>query len=411
VNALTIRGPFHGPTGYDRCVRGFARQLLRQGVALELQDIPGWGPTTLPAGARDPLLDSLERPLAGSRTVLQFCLPHTVERHPEKLNVNFCMFETTRVPPAWAQENRKHDLLLVPTESSRRAWLESGMAAHRIRLCPLGVDPETYSGAASPLALTLEDGTPVAGFRTRFLNVSEVVARKNLPGLLRAWIEATSRSDSAVLIVKLGCYTPGSWECLLGHLDRVERRLGKRLADAAPVAFLRGAIPDSGMPALFSAASHYVSLSFGEGWDLPMTEAAASGLRLIAPAHSAYLAYLDSEIASLIPARKTPALDPDNPELAGLYAGSCWWEPDHASAVAAIRAAIDGRDAHLRSPRERILSGFTWEHATRHLTAILDELESLRSKLPPAAMLRSNSGAATTPSHSAPGAPPDPNRS
>src|SRR5260370_38384719 len=59
--------------------------------------------------------------------------------------------------------------------------------------------------------------------------------------------------------------------------------------------------------ALYAAATHYVSLSHGEGWDLPMMEAAVSGLALIAPAHSAYLSYLREEEAYLIPAPLGPA--------------------------------------------------------------------------------------------------------
>jgi glycosyltransferase involved in cell wall biosynthesis len=411
VKALTIRGPFRGPTGYDQTVRGIARALHQQGIQLELRDIPGWGPARLPPEAQDPLFTTLERPQDGARTVLHFSLPHTAERCPGQLNVNFSMFETTRVPRAWVRANRQHDLLIVPTESSRAAWLAAGMPAHRIRICPLGTDPDVFSGAAPPLTLKMEDGSPISGFRVRFLNVSEAIGRKNLAGLLHAWIEATTPADDAVLIVKVGCYNPGSWDTLVNRLEHLEQRIGKSLADAAPVAFFRGSIPDGAMPGLYTAATHYISLSFGEGWDLPMTEAASTGLKLIAPAHSSYLAYLDPSIANLLPVREVPAGDPDTPELNELYSGSNWWEPDHAAAVAAIRAAIAGRDAHFGSPRDRITSGFTWAHSARQLSAILDELEALRAHLPPGATLRRNSGTPTAPSHSGPDAPPTPNRS
>jgi hypothetical protein len=72
------------------------------------------------------------------------------------------------------------------------------------------------------------------------------------------------------------------------------------------------------MPGLFAAASHYWSMSHGEGWDQPMIEAAASGLRLIAPRHTAYLEYLDADVAQLIPVRGTPAGAGADPWTAGL---------------------------------------------------------------------------------------------
>jgi hypothetical protein len=61
-------------------------------------------------------------------------------------------------------------------------------------------------------------------------------------------------------------------------------------------------------------------MSRGEGWDLPMTEAAAAGLRLIAPRHTAYLTYLDAEVAQLIPATWPQAAARLAGVLAGLHA-------------------------------------------------------------------------------------------
>jgi len=39
-----VRGPFRGPTGYEHHVREFVRRLHALGVAIELVDLPEWGP-------------------------------------------------------------------------------------------------------------------------------------------------------------------------------------------------------------------------------------------------------------------------------------------------------------------------------------------------------------------------------
>src|SRR5207247_129938 len=114
----------------------------------------------------------------------------------------------------------------------------------------------------------------------------------------------------------------------------------------------------------------------GEGWDQPMVEAAASGLRLIAPNHSAYSAYLDSSIAQLIPSRVVPVRFVGDPALQALFEGACWWEPDHDVVVEHIRAAIGGRDGGKASARERVLRDLTWECATRRLIDLLGQVES-----------------------------------
>src|SRR5262249_33426737 len=80
-----------------------------------------------------------------------FCTPHQVDADPRRANVSYTMFEATRVHPAWIARNRQHALVIVPTESSRQAWLASGMPEGQVRVCPRGVNPRLFSGLASPL--------------------------------------------------------------------------------------------------------------------------------------------------------------------------------------------------------------------------------------------------------------------
>ena len=102
--------------------------------------------------------------------------------------------------------------------------------------------------------------------------------------------------------------------------------------------------------------------------------APATGLRLIAPAHTAYLDYLDSVVAQLIPVRAVPADARSNPWTAELFEGASWWTPDEDAAGQALRNAIDGRDQPAASIRDRLASSFTWPQAGARLIEILTEL-------------------------------------
>jgi glycosyltransferase involved in cell wall biosynthesis len=133
-------------------------------------------------------------------------------------------------------------------------------------------------------------------------------------------------------------------------------------------------LTDAEMPGLYAAATHYWSMSHGEGWDQPMTEAAATGLRLIAPGHTAYLDYLDSDVAQLIPARGTSADASGDPWTAELFEGADWWTSDEDAAGQALRNAIAGRDQPAASIRDRLASAFTWPQAGARLLEILAEL-------------------------------------
>jgi glycosyltransferase involved in cell wall biosynthesis len=375
MRAITIRGPFHGASGHSHHVREFVRELNRRGICIELRDVPGWRSSPLPETGREEWFGSLTRP-HDSEIAVHFCMPHQVIRVPGKLNVNFTMFEATRVPPSWVAEGRRQDLLIVPTRSSEEAWVRSGMPPHRIRLCPLGVDPGLFAQEHAPLPLTTADGQPAARYRTRFLNVSQIGPRKNISGLLQAWIEATSATDNAVLILKTDSAAAYRREAACA-----ESEAGKRLIAAAPVIHLQQTFGAAEMPRLYAAATHYFSMSHGEGWDLPMMEAAASGLTPIAPDHSAYRTYLDDSVATMIPSREVPADYAGDPETAALFEGANWWAPDHQEAVAAVRAAIRGDGPCRASARQRVLSEFTWEAATDRLIQILGELQPMADKL------------------------------
>jgi len=374
MRALTVVGPFRGVTGYDHIVREIVRELVRQGVRVCLLDLPLWSPRKLPFHLRDPWFETLRKP-AGATTVLHFCMPHQVRHRAGQRNVNYTMFEATPAPASWVARNREHEMVIVPTESSRKAWVAGGMPEERIRICPLGVNPRLFTSGAEPLPLQLPSGVPVSHYGARFLNVSESSPRKNLVGLLRAWTKATNRGDHAILILKLGHNTEEQRNRFPAEVEGLRLESGKTLAEAAPVHFLYDLYSDNKMPRLYCTATHYCSMSFGEGWDQPTIEAGACGLRLIVPNHSAYASYLDSTIARVIQSREVPVQCTDNSSTAALFENARWWQPDEDDAAAHIRSAIDGRDAGMPTAQSRLHQSFTWEKAVRRLTEILNEFE------------------------------------
>jgi len=371
---LAIRGPFRGATGYDHHVRRFTREIVSHRVAVQLVDLPGWSRRQLGRGQRDKWFDTLSRPV-NAEIMLNFAMPHQAQPAPGKRNINFTMFEATRIPRDWVQHNLKHDRVILPTASSRQAWIDSGYPAERIALCPLGVDAETHRPEVEPMPLTDTQGRPLAEYRTRVLNISELTPRKNLISLLRVWIENTSRSDDAILILKLNC--PWRRWMLKFFLDvrLMEHRLGKSRKQAAAILFLinRRFGPDE-MPRLYTTATHYWSMSHGEGWDLCMMEAGTCGLHLIATKHSAYTTYLDSSVADMIPSRLVPAKFRWAHGMQKYFRGARWWLPDETAAGDCIaRAMAENSTTKGPAARARLAKDYTWSKAATRLLDILSE--------------------------------------
>ena len=378
LDALRIRGPFRGLSGYDHHTRQFTRAIAALGVEVELVDVPEWGSVRLPSTQLDPWFDRLSRPVHTAVT-LHFTMPHQVAIEGSSQHVNYTMFEATRVPDSWIREHQRHELVIVPTESSRTAWLASGLPAENIRVCPLGVDPDWFHPEVEPLHLRSVDGTPVARYRTRLLNVSELGPRKNLRGLLRAWMLATRSDDDAILVVKPGRVSHFGLESLKAEVQNLERELGRPLESAAPVKLLFGPLSDRLMPSLYASASHYISMSHGEGWDNAMIEAAVSGLQLVAPDHSAYRAYLNDDVAWLLPSREVPARIQGDAGLQRLFRGANWWQPDVEQTAGLIRAIIDGEVAEKGDARAVIAARFRWDQSAVTLLEILGGVQQARS--------------------------------
>jgi glycosyltransferase involved in cell wall biosynthesis len=285
------------------------------------------------------------------------------------------MFEADRIPAFWADASQQQDLIILPDESSKSAWVAGGVSETKLRICPLGIDPAPFAARRAPLELGASGRKPLANYRVRFLNISALRPRKNLLGLLRTWISATSSDDDAVLILKLGCYQWGFYELFRRDVQELQIGLGKSLAQAAPIYAITQVLPYADVLSLYAAATHYISMSFGEGWDLPMMEAAATGLQLIAPYHSAYPTYLDESVVYWLPSRAVPVVFEGwmGREDAYLFDGLRWWRPDETVAAQLIRDIIDRAIAPKASARDRILTTFTWDHVARRLIDILSQ--------------------------------------
>ncbi len=360
---MLVRGPYQGLSGYAHMTGRFVDSARAGGQPVHLIGLIG-----------DEAWSSAPTRILRGRSIVNCLIPPTVERAPGLMTVNLTMFEGTRIPLFWRRYSEWHDLVIVPTESSRVAWAERGFPEDRLRVCPLGVDLETLEGPVLPLSV---NGRPVSTFQRRVLNVSDFIPRKNVDGVLRVWLTATQANDDAVLILKLGKGNPQTRAEIEALFQQTEAVIGKRRADAAPILVVDGTLDDGAMTGLFRNATHYWSLSHGEGWDLPLSKAGAMGLQLVAPAHSSYVDYLDETVARMIPSTVGSAHLPNSREPWPTFFGLDWWEPNEAVAAEIIGRIVRGEDVARLDARSRLLNRFTWAQATVRLLSILRETGAL----------------------------------
>ena len=130
----------HGDAVSHVYYRGLAAPLQRQLVALLQHDLP---PSTAVSvchsepGAWHP-----------SRYPTARCPP------PGSLaSIGRTMFETDRLPSGWSERLQRMDEVWVPTEFSRRVFVQGGVDEHRVVVVPEPVDVDTFRPGVPPMEL------------------------------------------------------------------------------------------------------------------------------------------------------------------------------------------------------------------------------------------------------------------
>lgn len=150
-------------------------------------------------------------------------------------------------------------------------------------------------------------------------------SRKNPEGALRAFRAAFANSSAARLILKLG-----------GRAEEVQA-LEQSLGDLADnIEIVRGYLDDTALDALYQRADVLLSLHRAEGYGLPLREAMAYGLPVVATGWSGNLDFMSASDSCLVPCKLVPVSD-----ASAIYGGSAWAEPDVDAAAQALRHLAD----------------------------------------------------------------------
>ena len=166
---------------------------------------------------------------------------------------------------------RRADAVLVPSQATKDELVRSAHAdADRITVIPHGVDHQRFRrpsvdevGVARTWLGLPADTTFIA-----FLGTLE--PRKNVPGLIRAYIAACSSLPAPPTLVLAG---GAGWD---SGIDAALAEVPAQLRVIRP-----GFVPDHVLPGLLGGAEIVAYPSFGEGFGLPVLEAMACGATVV----------------------------------------------------------------------------------------------------------------------------------
>ncbi len=160
------------------------------------------------------------------------------------------------------------------------------------------------------------------------------LSRKNPEGALRAFRAAFGTARSVRLVLKLS----GRGD----ELQRFVQSLGD-LSRGENVELVQGDLDELALSALYREADVFLSLHRAEGFGLPMREAMAHGVPVVATAWSGNREFMDGSNGHLVPYTLVPVSD-----RSAIYAGSTWAEPDLGAAARALRRLAEDPDYYDR---------------------------------------------------------------
>ncbi len=274
-------------------------------------------------------------------------------------------WEFGSLPKAWLPALHEVDEIWAYSRSTRDCYLEAGVPESRVRVIPLGVDPEVFKPGQAPLVLA-----PGPSFR--FLFVGGTIFRKGIDVLLAAFERAVQPGDDVGLVIK----DMGSKSFYRGQT--AETKVAALRERGYSVEYIDRNLDELDMARLYAACDCLVHPFRGEGFALPIVEAMACGLPVIVTGAGPVLDYASEETAFLIPARRGNFAELRVGDLETI--GRPWlWEPDLDALVDHMRtAAREPAAARLKGSAASgwIRERFTWAHSAEAIERRLRQLVS-----------------------------------
>jgi glycosyltransferase involved in cell wall biosynthesis len=260
---------------------------------------------------------------------------------PDGLFVGQTVWETDRLPAHWPALLEVPDLLTVPCR-----WNADVIRAAGVRT-PVAVVPHV-----APRVRPGDDSAwaDIGPDTFVFSTIGQWTERKAVDLTIRAYLDAFSRDDPVLLVVKTSwrdcTYAGPTPQGAAGRgttAGTVARMLAARGADAPAVRLVTRHLHDDAIAGLHSRSDAYVSLSRAEGWGLGAFDAAAYGNPVVTTRFGGPLDYLDPAASWLVDAELVPVYMPAG--APSYTADQRWAEPSVAHGSSLMREVFEAGPA------------------------------------------------------------------
>ena len=301
IKKITLRAPLLSISGYGVHSRQIFKWLeTRSDFDMSVQVVP-WGNTSwmidpeLEEGAIGRIMNLSHQHESQPDISFQVQLPDEWDINLAKFNIGIsAVVETDKCNPAWVENINKMDCVIVPSNHIKNTVLATGNITTPIHVIPEWYIEEIDSDSPKKLDIALSTSF-------NFLSVAQFTGndpendRKNLFYTVKWFCEAFKDDQDVGLILKVN---HGKGTTIDRHITKNKMRqlLSQvRQGKFPKVHIIHGNLTSSEMSSLYKlpTVKGLISLTRGEGFGLPLLEAAACGIPVIATNWSAHLDFLN----------------------------------------------------------------------------------------------------------------------
>ena len=379
---ILMRGPFLTQSGYGVHARQIFKWAHSRGHTINCAVTP-WGitPWYLNAdyceGLIGEIMQSTSPPTAPPDVSIQVQLPNEWDPNLCSKNIGITAgVETNICSPKWVEACKRMDAVVFPSKFSAQTFINCGYENGT-------VISETYYPTCldDPLTLPQVENVPTEKNFLMFgqmTSLDSTLDRKNTVDTIKWFLEAF-KNDHVGLFIK----TNSGTNCKMDY--RVTKRSLRNLISAfrprnckARVYLLHGAMTEREVASLYKSSKiiGLVSATRGEGFGLPLLEAAVSGLPVVATDWSGHKDFLD--LGEWLKVEKSLTQVP-NAKIDGnvFVPGAQWAQPDSKDFSKKLKALYKNEDFYRKKAAEaalKIQESFAFEKMCSDYDALLERI-------------------------------------
>ena len=244
---------------------------------------------------------------------------------------------------------------VTPSNWSAEGFYNTGFRPEQVIVVPHGVDVETFRPMPE-LRAPIRERIDIPEDSFVFLSIGAMTGNKGMDLLFRAFAEVSRMYPNALLLLKGMDPLYKSHKFLDESMKAVSSADRERIQKR--IIYFGNSFRLKKMAQLYQAADAYVSPYRAEGFNLPVLEAAASGVPIICTGKGATDDFVTEAFAKKI----------DSKKVAGRYDGQEVFrlDPSVEHLILLMRSMIEDRSwraAASSAGPAHVRANFTWDHA------------------------------------------------